>query len=111
MFPRATYYTRRQEWEHAHQRHPRDAVSYIDDNYDPLVDSGQMKLIDAPECEIVPGVRTHLAPGHNRDMMLVTAASGAYGGSGPNSGALSPSSTPRSSASRSRLAVRARSRA
>jgi glyoxylase-like metal-dependent hydrolase (beta-lactamase superfamily II) len=76
MFPRATYYTRRAEWEHAHDRHPRDAVSYIDSNYDPLVESGQMKLIDAAECEIVPGVRTHLAPGHNRDMMVVTASSG-----------------------------------
>ena len=75
MFPRATYYTRRREWEHAHERHPRDAVSYIDANYDPLVESGQMKLFDAEQCEIVPGVRMHLAPGHNRDMMLVTAAS------------------------------------
>src|SRR5678815_1406385 len=46
MFPRATYYTRRREWEHAHDRHPRDSVSYIDANYDPLVDSGQMKLLD-----------------------------------------------------------------
>jgi glyoxylase-like metal-dependent hydrolase (beta-lactamase superfamily II) len=76
MFPRATYYTRRREWEHAHERHPRDSVSYIDANYDPLVESGQMKLVDAEECEIVPGVKTRLAPGHNRDMLLVTASSG-----------------------------------
>ena len=27
VFPRATYYTRRGEWEHAHDRHPRDSVS------------------------------------------------------------------------------------
>jgi len=74
-FPRATYYTRRREWEHAHERHPRDSVSYIDANYDPLVESGQMKLLD-DEGEVVPGVRVHLAPGHNRDMMLVTASSG-----------------------------------
>lgn len=73
-FPRATYYTRRREWEHAHERHPRDSVSYIDSNYDPLVESGQMKLLD-DDGEVVPGIAAHLAPGHNRDMLLVTAAS------------------------------------
>ena len=75
MFPRATYYTRRAEWEHAHTRHPRDSVSYIDSNYDPLVESGQMKLLEQ-DSEVAPGIRAHLAPGHNRDMMVVTASSG-----------------------------------
>jgi glyoxylase-like metal-dependent hydrolase (beta-lactamase superfamily II) len=74
LFPRATYYTRRGEWEHAHDRHPRDSVSYIDSNYDPLVESGQMKLLDS-DVEIVPGIGVHLAAGHNRDMLVVTAAS------------------------------------
>lgn len=75
IFPRATYYTRRGEWEHAHERHPRDSVSYIDANYDRLVESGQMKLL-TEDCEVVPGIGLRLAPGHNRDMMVVTAASG-----------------------------------
>jgi glyoxylase-like metal-dependent hydrolase (beta-lactamase superfamily II) len=74
-FPRATYYTRRAEWEHAHERHPRDSVSYIDSNYDPLVESGAMVLLDA-DCEIAPGIHVSAAPGHNRDMMVVTASSG-----------------------------------
>jgi glyoxylase-like metal-dependent hydrolase (beta-lactamase superfamily II) len=73
-FPRARYYTRRGEWEHAHTRHIRDSVSYIDANYDPLVASGQMQLLD-DDCEIAPGISVKLAPGHNRDMMVVTAAS------------------------------------
>ncbi len=75
LFPRATYYTRRSEWEHAHERHPRDSVSYIDLNYDPLVESGQMQLL-AGDCELTPGIGLRLAPGHNRDMMVVTASSG-----------------------------------
>ena len=74
-FPRATYYSRRREWEHAHDRHPRDSVSYIDANYDPLVESGQMKLLEEDH-EVIPGLALHLAPGHNRDMAVVTAASG-----------------------------------
>jgi len=73
-FPRALYYTRRGEWEHAHRRHPRDSIAYIDANYDPLVDTGRMRLIDA-DAEIVPGLRLRLAPGHTPDMMIVTAAS------------------------------------
>jgi glyoxylase-like metal-dependent hydrolase (beta-lactamase superfamily II) len=73
-FPRATYYANRGEWEHAHLRLSRDGVSYIDANYDPLVDSGRMKLI-ADDAEIVPGVRMQVAPGHNRDMMVITAQS------------------------------------
>jgi len=74
-FPGAVYYTRRREWEHAHDRHPRDAVSYIDANYDPLIESGRMKLL-AEDGEVAPGIAVHLAAGHNRDMMVATAASG-----------------------------------
>jgi len=73
-FPRARYYTRRGEWEHAHERHVRDRISYIDANYDPLVENGQMHLLDA-DLEVAPGIEMRLAPGHNRDMMVVTAAS------------------------------------
>ena len=73
-FPRALYYTRRGEWEHAHERHVRDRVSYIDANYDPLVEGGRMRLLDA-DFEVAPGVQMKLAPGHNRDMMVVEAAS------------------------------------
>jgi glyoxylase-like metal-dependent hydrolase (beta-lactamase superfamily II) len=74
-FPRARYFASRGEWEHAHARHPRDSVSYIDANYDPLVDSGQMQLV-AAEHEVVPGVWMRRVPGHNRDMCVVTASSG-----------------------------------
>ena len=73
-FPRATYYTRRGEWEHAHRRHPRDSISYIDANYDPLVESGKMRLFDGGK-EIAPGIWMRHAPGHNRDMMVITATS------------------------------------
>jgi len=74
-FPRARYFASRPEWEHAHQRLARDSVSYIDANYDPLVESGRMTLV-VPDCEIVPGIRMLRAPGHNRDMCVVTAESG-----------------------------------
>jgi glyoxylase-like metal-dependent hydrolase (beta-lactamase superfamily II) len=73
-FPRARYFASRGEWEHAHERLARDSVSYIDANYDPLVESGQMTLVDG-DFEVAPGVWMRRAPGHNRDMMVITATS------------------------------------
>jgi glyoxylase-like metal-dependent hydrolase (beta-lactamase superfamily II) len=74
-FPRARYIASRAEWEHAHERLARDSVSYIDANYDPLVESGQMTLVEG-DSEVVPGIWMRRAPGHNRDMMVITATSG-----------------------------------
>lgn len=74
-FPRATYYVQRGEWEHAHHPNERDAVSYMTDNYDPLVESGQMKLITGDR-EILPGVSVRVYPGHTRDMQAVLITSG-----------------------------------
>jgi len=74
-FPRARYFASRGEWEHAHERLARDSVSYIDANYDPLVESGRMTLADGDH-EVAPGVWMRRAPGHNRDMMAITASSG-----------------------------------
>ena len=60
-FPRARYYTRRGEWEHAHERHVRDSVSYIDSQLrSATVESGQMQLVDA-DFEVAPGVEMQLA--------------------------------------------------
>jgi len=70
-FPRARYFAGRLEWEHAHEGQ-RDAVSYIAANYDPLVESGQMTLVEDGH-EVAPGVRMHIARGHTRGMMVVTA--------------------------------------
>src|ERR1039458_9595016 len=64
-------------WEHAHRSHPRDSVAYIDANYDPLVDAGRMRLIDA-DTEVAPGVWLRLAPGHTPNMMVVTASSAGH---------------------------------
>jgi glyoxylase-like metal-dependent hydrolase (beta-lactamase superfamily II) len=55
-------------------RHVRDSVSYIDLNYDPLVASGQMILVE-DGFQPAPGITMRRAPGHNRDMMVITAES------------------------------------
>ena len=73
-FPNARYYAHRGEVEHGRRQFERDAVSYVADNYEPLVASGQMTLLDPPtdtEMEIVPGIAVELFPGHTRQMLVV----------------------------------------
>jgi glyoxylase-like metal-dependent hydrolase (beta-lactamase superfamily II) len=73
-FPNANYYVQRGEWEYAQHPSDRDGVSYISDNYDPLVKSGQMELINRNR-EIVPGVRIERFPGHTANMQAVIVES------------------------------------
>jgi glyoxylase-like metal-dependent hydrolase (beta-lactamase superfamily II) len=73
-FPKATYYVQEGEWRHAHEGQ-RDSVSYLHENYDPLVESGQMKLLRGNQ-EIVPGISVEVFPGHTRDMQAVLIQSG-----------------------------------
>jgi len=74
-FPNAKYYAPEGEWQYA--RHPslRDAISFISDNYDPLVESGQMTLLKGGE-EVWPGISVKTFPGHTAHMqaVLVTSA-------------------------------------
>jgi glyoxylase-like metal-dependent hydrolase (beta-lactamase superfamily II) len=69
-FPRAKYFVQRGEWEYAQNPSDRDGVSYISENYDPLVKTGQMELIDG-SAEIVPGIRVEKFPGHTANMQAV----------------------------------------
>ena len=73
-FPKAKYYAQKGEWRHARLQHERDAVSYMTDNYDPLVESGQMELLDGNQ-EIVPGISVELFPGHTENMQAVVLRS------------------------------------
>jgi glyoxylase-like metal-dependent hydrolase (beta-lactamase superfamily II) len=78
-FPNARYFVHRGEVEHGHLQLERDAVSYISDNYDPLIANGQMTLLDtesAGKTEIVPGVSIEVFPGHTAQMMAVMLESG-----------------------------------
>jgi glyoxylase-like metal-dependent hydrolase (beta-lactamase superfamily II) len=69
-FPRAKYYMQRGELAHAHEQHERDRVSYLTDNYDPLVQNGQAVILDG-DSEIVPGISVQLYPGHTAFHMVV----------------------------------------
>jgi glyoxylase-like metal-dependent hydrolase (beta-lactamase superfamily II) len=77
-FPKAKYYAQRQEWEHGRLQLERDAISYMSPNYDPLIESGQMVLLDG-DAEIAPGVSVKIFPGHTASMQAVIVESGGGG--------------------------------
>jgi glyoxylase-like metal-dependent hydrolase (beta-lactamase superfamily II) len=74
-FPKAKYYAQKKEWEHGRLQLERDAISYMSPNYDPLVESGQMELIEGDR-EIVPGISVKVFPGHTAHMQAVMVESG-----------------------------------
>jgi len=73
-FPKAKYYAQAGEWQHAHENQ-RDGVSFFTENYDPLVESGQMRLLRG-NAEIGPGISVEVYPGHTRDMQAILIQSG-----------------------------------
>jgi glyoxylase-like metal-dependent hydrolase (beta-lactamase superfamily II) len=75
-FPNARYYAPKGEWEHGALQLERDRVSYISDNYDPLIRTGQMQLLGGELQEIVPGISVEAWPGHTRNMWAVYVRSG-----------------------------------
>jgi glyoxylase-like metal-dependent hydrolase (beta-lactamase superfamily II) len=74
-FPKAKYYVQEGEWQHGGEQHIRDSISYISDNYHPLIQSGQMQLLRGNQ-EIVPGVSVKVFPGHTAHMQAVIVTSG-----------------------------------
>jgi len=69
-FPNAKYFAPEGEWRHGLLQTERDRVSYLSPNYDPLIQSGQMQLIDG-NAEIAPGISVEVWPGHTRNMWAV----------------------------------------
>jgi glyoxylase-like metal-dependent hydrolase (beta-lactamase superfamily II) len=104
-FANARYFAPAGELAHARLQLDRDAVSYLAPNYDPLIASGQLTLVDphgrggfTPDdrrlcasdrlplipiqtaLEIAPGVSVEPFPGHTASMLAVHLESRSHGG-------------------------------
>lgn len=75
FFPNAQYVAHRGEVEHGRRQWERDRISYVAENYEPLLAEGRMRLVEVcgpgEQAEICPGVRVECFPGHTRQMMVV----------------------------------------
>lgn len=74
-FPKARYWLNRGEVDHARSPSERDHASYLPENWEPLFEAGVVELFD-DRAEVAPGVTAIKAPGHNRDMCVVTLDGG-----------------------------------
>ena len=74
-FPNARYFAHRGEVQHGHLQLDRDGISYLSANYDPLIHSGQMILLDdervRSDPKICHGISIELFPGHTSHMLGV----------------------------------------
>ena len=74
-FPNATYIVAREDYLTATGRNERTAVSYRSENWAPLQEAHQLRLVDG-EQEIVPGVSLVHTPGHTPGHHSVKVQSG-----------------------------------
>lgn len=70
-FPNAEYIVQRREYEDAMRPNERTAATYIPRNYQPLVEAGQMRLLDG-DTELLPGIWGRVTRGHTPGHMSVT---------------------------------------
>lgn len=73
-FPHAEHVVQRREYEDAMRPNERTRATYIPANYQPLVESGQMRLLDG-DTEIAPGIWGVVTPGHTPAHMSVRVES------------------------------------
>lgn len=74
-FPDATYLVQRREYEDAIAPNERTRATYLPDNYVPLFETGQLKLLEG-DSEIAPGVAALVTPGHTPAHMSLRIESG-----------------------------------
>lgn len=73
-FPNARYFVQKGEFEAASHPNDRTKGTYFAENFEPLVDSGQLNLVEG-EAELMPGARFWATPGHTQDHASIALTS------------------------------------
>ena len=67
-FPNATYYSTKEQWEHALNPNPREKASFLKENIEPISEAGQLKFVQ--EGDIIAGcIEVLVCNGHTRGMI------------------------------------------
>jgi glyoxylase-like metal-dependent hydrolase (beta-lactamase superfamily II) len=74
-FPNAQYFVQAAELAHAANPSERDRASYFEENFLPICESDQWKLLSG-DTEILPDISTLPIPGHNADIQAVKLTGG-----------------------------------
>lgn len=74
-FPNAEYVVQRREHQDASHPNERTRATYLSENFEPLLKTGQMRLLDG-DTDLAPGIRGVCTPGHTPGHMSVIVQSG-----------------------------------
>jgi len=69
-FPNAKYLVQQGHWDWASESNVREKASFLEENMQPLTESGQLTLIDGRQ-ELFPGVEVIPVDGHTKEMQMV----------------------------------------
>jgi glyoxylase-like metal-dependent hydrolase (beta-lactamase superfamily II) len=69
-FPKATYFVQRAAWEEACSPNERGRSYYNSDDFEPLLNKGQLEFLDG-DTEVIPGVWAQVTNGHCKGHQLV----------------------------------------
>ena len=69
VFPNATYWVSRIQWEWAMDPNKREKDSYLEENIIPMMDSGKLKFIEE-EGELFPGFEIRIFNGHTEGQVI-----------------------------------------
>jgi glyoxylase-like metal-dependent hydrolase (beta-lactamase superfamily II) len=75
QFPNARYFVSRSEFEQAEDPHERHRASYLKENWQPVVETGQFELKE-DNYEVVPGLKMETVRGHSETMQCVRLEQG-----------------------------------
>jgi len=69
-FPNATYYSIKAHWDWANNPTEKDRASFVKENFVPLQEAGQLKLLQHPDEFPLEGITGLLSDGHTKSMWL-----------------------------------------
>ncbi len=75
-FPKAQYYVQRKNLETAKAPNLRERASYLEANYQPLLDAGCLTLLDGAVENLLPGISVFISNGHTEGQQLVKVSDG-----------------------------------
>ncbi|MEK2690242.1 MBL fold metallo-hydrolase [Bdellovibrio sp. GT3] len=75
-FPNATYWAQKGNLDTASHPNLRERASYYAANFQPLIDSGVLKLLDGPTENFIPGISCVISNGHTQSQQIIKVTDG-----------------------------------
>ncbi len=75
-FPKAQYWVQKGNLETASHPNLRERASYYAANYQPLLDSGVLKVVEGPQENFIPGISSVISNGHTQAQQIIKITDG-----------------------------------